>query len=692
MVQRTGLVIALLLAMLAGLLHSQESGFVPPKLVSEAILELPANWKETYSPAEVLIIVEIKADSTATLLKVLDGKNELEAMISDLIPTLVFAPAIRNGEATDANLTLKLSILQTSFYRDEEKSARADSLKQVDKESLLMGVRQRLESESHQNIVPFGAYYRTNYYMMGLNNGSDITLRDGFIQPARMYYNALQYQMLSGFRQLSSYGHNLPGRTAFSDVREDWPQDIVPPEPVKVQSHGQEVTIDKINLSVRQYPWSAACADVYAGLGDYELNFAKVQLLKNHLFGVKDFYTEIGFLMQNGWWQETISDQTSMRLFLTTPVKLIGQNRLSFNFEQYDQDIPSTQMLPGLQSGTLYTAGHKLQNVYLKWALPWFNIGWQKEKEKLSAPGILNRQEIGTESVLLSHELMLGRFDLGMSYQFNYLREQPDVQSLYQYNRNAEHQGLVSSTYNGYRFTNHSQLLVSEQGVEKIDTDFSYLLSMKLAAGFVYNYYNGKDNTLADWELYTDTNITHYPAVYGMRTFAGKLGYAFTDGLCINLTSGSKIFVTNEYDSFADIEIHNETDKLFSELRLSAMKEMGKYTGTLEQSLQWMQYSRGMYELPELTGQTRAKIVRDMGHSNALSAGINLTGHTDYTSADAPKTPVYGSLAADAWFGVKITDLFEFQLMMKNLGDNIIYGVYPHPRTVLATMHWFFLN
>jgi hypothetical protein len=449
MVQRTGLVIALLLAMLAGILYAQESGFVPPKLVSEAILELPANWKEAYSPAEVMIIVEIKADSTASLIKVLDGKNELEAMISDLIPTLVFAPAIRNGEAIDANLTLKLSILQTSFSRDEEKSAKADSLKQVDKESLLKGVKRRLEGESHQNLVPFGAYYRTNYYMMGLNGNSDVILRDGFIQPGRMYYNALQYQMLSTFRDVSATGLRMPGRTSFSEIRENWPQTIIPPQPLKVQSHGQEVIIDKLNMSARQYPWSAACTDVYAGLGDYEYNFARVQLLKNHLFGVKDFYTELGFLVQNGWWQETISDQTSMRLFLTTPVKLIGENRLSFNFEQYDQDIPSTQLLTGLQSGTLYTAGHKQQNVYLKWSLPWFTLGWQKEKEKLSAPGILNRQEHGTESVLLSHDLMLGRFDLGMSYQYNYLREQQDVQSLYQYNRNTEHQGLVSSTYNG---------------------------------------------------------------------------------------------------------------------------------------------------------------------------------------------------------------------------------------------------
>jgi hypothetical protein len=113
---------------------------------------------------------------------------------------------------------------------------------------------------------------------------------------------------------------------------------------------------------------------------------------------------------------------------------------------------------------------------------------------------------------------------------------------------------------------------------------------------------------------------------------------------------------------------------------------------TLDQTLQWTQYQSGLFEQPELQGQSHFKVTKDMDYGNALSAGINLTGHTDYTKADKELTPVYGALVADAWFGVRITDLFEFQVAMLNLGNNTIYGVYPHPRTLTATIHWFYLN
>jgi hypothetical protein len=121
-------------------------------------------------------------------------------------------------------------------------------------------------------------------------------------------------------------------------------------------------------------------------------------------------------------------------------------------------------------------------------------------------------------------------------------------------------------------------------------------------------------------------------------------------------------------------------------------RTFGAYTASLDQTLQWTQFKSGLYEQPEFTGQTRFKIVKDMKYNNALSIGINLTGHTDYTQADSRNTLIYGSLIADAWFGVKITDLFEFQVMMKNLNNNLIFGLSPQPRTIIGTIHWFYLN
>jgi len=81
-----------------------------------------------------------------------------------------------------------------------------------------------------------------------------------------------------------------------------------------------------------------------------------------------------------------------------------------------------------------------------------------------------------------------------------------------------------------------------------------------------------------------------------------------------------------------------------------------------------------------------------MDYGNTLFGGISLTGHTDFINGDNNSIPIYGSMIADAWLGVSITDLFEFQLMMRNIGSNSIFGLYPHPRAIIANIHWFYLN
>ncbi len=647
MVQRTRLAVVILLALLAGsLLYSQEeTGFTPPKLVSEPILSLPANWKEVYTPPEVMILIQVKADSTALLIKILDGKEELKPIIEESLPDMVFSPAIVNGKAIDTNLSLKLQI--ASPFSKQDLQAEADSLKLVDKDSLIQDIKNQLEKEDHQRMFAEDTYYRTNYYLMGLNNDSDIIIKDGFIQPARIYYNALQYQMFLNFRD--------------------------------------------VNSTERQYSWSSTLTDIYAGLGDYEFNFAKGQVLKNHLFGVKDFYTEFGFLVQNGWWQETISDQTSTRLFLRLPIR---DSQLTFNFESYDQNIPSTVLLPGLQNGSLFRIGQKLQEIYLKWSLPWLTAGWQTGREQLNSANILNKQEYDYGKILVQKFFNILATDFDLTYQNNYKSNLPEVQSLYQYNKKNDHQGLIRTSHKHNHFSNENQLLVSEDGLDMINSGVSYYISPMLLTGLYYKFYHGMDSTFTDKSLYADNNPVTSPSTYIMRTFAANLEWLPfpTKSVVLKLEGGSHIYVTDNNNANLSNEIHMETDRPFVDLKLSAEKKIYDLMATWDQTLNWTQYKKGLFEQPELTGQTRLKLVKDMKYNNALSIGLNLTGHTDYMQADNKHTPIYGSMIADAWFGVKITDSFEFQLMMKNLGDNTIFGLYPHPRTIIGTIHWFFLN
>ena len=677
MVQRTRLAVVILMALVAvSFLTAQETAeFTPPRLLSEPVLDLPADLANP--PADVLILVEVKADSTAALIRILDGKETLKSHIEELLPYLLFMPSYQNGVPVNSTLTIKLQVRQEKSLQ-KLKQAESDSLKIVNKELLYQSIKERLIKENLQNMFSDKTFYRTNYYLAGLNSDSELIIKDGFIELPRVYGNALHYQILSNFREL----HYRNSNTIIKEYNEYIPQWKL--ERLEIRGHGKGFT-----LSQASYPWSATLTDVYAGLGDYEYNFAKGQVLKNHLFGVKNFYTELGFLFQNGWWQETISGQTSGRLYLSIPIK---DTKLDFNYESYDQDIPSTSLLPGLQNGNLYTIAQRRNELYLKWALPWFTTGWQTGREKLRAPGILIPQDYETGQFLLRRDFHLLATDFDLTYQYNYKNTIPEVQTLYQFNKRTRHQGLIRTEHYHSRFSNKNLVLVSEDGLEMVNVLMDYELGSTISSGVNYKFHNGQDGSFTEDSLYIDSNFIHSPSAFSMRTFSANLKWLLSNSFYVKLEGGSRIYVTDTYSPTLSSDIHKEVDRPFVELKLSAEKDIFDLVASWEQTLQWTQYRKGLYELPEMQGQTRLKLTRDMGHNNALSAGLNLTGHTDYIEANSIQTPVSGSLIADAWLGVKITDLFEFQLMLKNIGDNNVFGIYPIPRAIMGTIHWFFLN
>jgi hypothetical protein len=427
--------------------------------------------------------------------------------------------------------------------------------------------------------------------------------------------------------------------------------------------------------------------DVYAGLGDNEFNFAKARVMKSNLFGLKGVSTDIGFLVQNGFWQETISDQTSTRVFTSFPIKPLRMV-MSVNMENYDQNIPSTVLLPGMQNGSLFRIGHKLQDFSLRCKYDKFYFAWRTEHETMQSSGILNKQDYKVEQLMIKSYLRLHDLHVQYAYQYNYNRDIKVAQQLYQYNKLPMHQGLIT-LQNDHKLYYQAQALITEDGLDKAMADIA-LYNPRI--GLFGEFYNGKNNTQTIKGLYITEPKTYSPAAYSKYTLALKSFSWELNNMDIDISAGGKRFVTTHYNDIDSIDVTRKSDRLYSELMVNYKRTFGAYTASLDQTLQWTQFKSGLYEQPEFTGQTRFKIVKDMKYNNALSIGINLTGHTDYTQADSRNTLIYGSLIADAWFGVKITDLFEFQVMMKNLNNNLIFGLSPQPRTIIGTIHWFYLN
>lgn len=664
MVQRTGLVIILLLAICASILSAQEGSFSPPALASEPVLELPSNWEEDYSPAETIILVEIKADSTTTLIRILDGKTELKPLIENLIPTLEFIPALVDSQAIDSNLTLKLNLVRRPQVRSPYLRAVSDTLRQVDKAKLYKWINKQRQSENLQEMFSsdtradgifapqtLDTFYRTNFFMLGLNNRPYLIKKDGFIQPSRLYYHAPDFQLLSTFRRVSADGSVI----SFAN--------------------------DKYDLPVM-------LTDVYAGLGDYEYNFARVQVVKNHLLGIEDFYTAIGLLVQNGFWQEVISDQTSTRAFLSLPV---SKTTLSVNYEKYDLNIPSTSLLPGLQGSSLYRIGQKLSSLYFKWQLPWLTLGWQSETEKLKSAGNISGQEYKSQQLLLATDYQTRYANAELTYQFNYKRGLPAVQQLYQYSRQPDHQLFFSLGKEISDIDYKAQAALSDESWDLFNLGLGYSSSIG-RLGVLFATFNGVSDTKTTDYLYTDSLLV-FPSAFVKNKAA--LEYRFQQEpsrIGLNLQVGMKNISTSRFENEINEVAESNFSCLYSEALLQYSLSLGKYTFSFNQTQQWIQYNKDLLEQPEFQGQARFRITRDMGYDNTLSGGINLTGHSDYRLADKTLYPVFGALVTDTWVGVKISDLFEFQVMLKNLGNNILYGVSPNPRTILGTIHWFYLN
>jgi hypothetical protein len=578
---------------------------------------------------------------------------------------MAFSPALQKGVPIASNITLKLTIVKDNKAPHLKDIAAADSLKLINKEVLSSWINRQRQVENLQRIFSSEvdasnrfapqlkeAQYRTNFYQAGLNYRPYIVSKDGFIQLNSMYYNSLSFQMLSNFRRFTLDGSVL-------------------------------------SFANEQYTLPAMCTDVYAGLGDYEYNFARVQVLKNHLLGIKDFYSEFGFIVQNGFWQNVISDQTSNRMFFSIP---INQSKISLNWENYEHNIPSTSLLPGLQNGTTYSIGHELRDIYVKWDLPWVSLGWKTYKESFKNSTYLNSQNYHQQQLLLLTKKETTPADVVLQYQYGFDNNIPITQTLYQNNSSPEHQLLttISKQFSNFDYT--TQLLLFKSSLKHGLVNFGYT-GAKGRVGALFNTYHQNHVTKAYSDFYNDGIDRYFPSAYMKQAIALQYKTPSTiDDFSIDITGGIKQISIKEPPVFVVNTSEHTYDLPYSEVLLQYQKSIGKYSAVFEQTVQWIQYHQSAYELPELQGQARLTISKDMGYENTISCGLKLTGHSDYTKANRYYEPVYGALIADVWAGVKITDLFEFQVMMQNIGSNDIFGISPHPRTVIATIHWFYLN
>ncbi|MDZ4182075.1 MAG: hypothetical protein U1B83_04295, partial [Candidatus Cloacimonadaceae bacterium] len=170
----------------------------------------------------------------------------------------------------------------------------------------------------------------------------------------------------------------------------------------------------------------------------------------------------------------------------------------------------------------------------------------------------------------------------------------------------------------------------------------------------------------------------------------GAISHSGAQDIIMQAAFGQRTLTQSQ--GFASGNISDDYPYLYGAVALKLNKRRGDYLIDLEHDTLWQQEDDILREHPQWQLRNTLVITRVLPYNNAIFAGLGILGHTEYRTLDPSAFLVESSAALDLWAGVRITNLFELSVAFKNVGDASIYGVYPIPASLHASIRWFYLN
>lgn len=327
------------------LLSAQET---PLRLGGRAFI-LPEDWPHQYDPPEVLFRAKVNPDSTLGLVRVLDGKTELEPLINQHLAGYEYVASTDSLSTTEFDAILDiLQAPETTSALD--KKAQATLLQEIedwiDKDRESLNFHQPARSPSDYNgLNAVSEPYRSGFYFVSLPEADVSRTLNGFQQRESFY--------LPAYADLQSLGF--------------------------LQS--QDSNLD-LAYESKPYPYQVTLSEIEVGIGDYEQLFARGALRKNRLFGVERLQLGFSFLIQDGTWLGRDSGREALALDLSVP---LGKSTLDLGFADHRTELSQRYLRPEYWRSQDFSVERRYSAIYAAWKSPWLNLALLNETDSSEA-------------------------------------------------------------------------------------------------------------------------------------------------------------------------------------------------------------------------------------------------------------------------------------------------------------------
>ncbi len=630
----------LLLFAFAGTLLAQAA---PLRLGGNAFV-LPEGWLQRYDPPEVLIRVKVNPDSTLGLVSVLDGKTELEPLLSRHLLGYVFIPSdsLAEFDAILDILPAPETLLTQSKQEQDQLLLEIDEWIARDRASFNFHAPARPPAE--QTALNGGVEpYRSGFYFFGLpQNSARLSLR-GFEQRASLFSE--------GYQDLFALGFLSRQETALE------------------QGYGQDV-----------YPYQVALSAIEVGIGDYEQLFARGLLRKNRLFGVDRLQLGFGFLIQDGNWLQLKSGREALLLDLSVP---LGKTTLDLAVADHRDILSQRYLRPEYWRDQDFSVERRFRSLSAAWQSPWLNLALLHEKDTSTAAVFADTLRNDALRLRAWETLRIGAVSLTALYErmfswrnINLAADDPtDLLGLELALRAANLKAEAKLELNDFEHLQASADLGYNLGKLRFGALGAYRYNAPEPQLWVPSPYNPADS-LRRVEIRDDSHLGLY------------LNWLWGQNSLLSLSGGRRV-VSNQPSPLLV-----PTPQNVNYLRLSARfdETWRNWNLAWQPGIVWQGGYQDLFQEPKLRYQSHLNLSWLLSHGNALFAGFSLLGHSSFAYPDQNSSPTGDALIMDAWAGVRIGQRFDFQLTYKNLLDSGIYGFDPLPGSLQAALRWYFLN